>query len=234
MADQGRILAIAVCAFALSGATLAATRTYDTGAFEQVSVAAGVDVDISLGARQVTADTKSDNFDDLLITVKDNELRIERPAGSWFSGWLWPRPSYKVRVVTPALHSLKASSGSDVTIKGILDGDLSVSASSGSDVDVSLVKGGNVTLHASSGSDMEIDGSCASLKVDASSGSDIDADDLRCENVSIQVSSGSDVSVTATKSVTGSVSSGADVKIKGKPPAVQVEKSSGGNFVLGE
>lgn len=234
MAQQGRILAIAACAFALPGAALAATRTYDTGAFEEVSVASGVDVDISLGTRKVTADTKSDNFGDLLITVKDNVLRIERPAGSWFSGWLWPRPGYNVHVVTPALHSLKASSGSDVTVKGILEGDFTVSASSGSDVDVALVKGGNVTVHASSGSDMEIDGSCASLKVDASSGSDIDANDLRCENVSLQVSSGSDVSVAATKSVTGSVSSGADVEIKGKPPAVQVEKSSGGKFVVGE
>jgi hypothetical protein len=223
-----RILAITALAVALPGAALAATRTYETGAFEGVSVAAGVEADVTLGpTRSVVAESRSDDFDDLRISVEGNVLRIDRPPGSWFSGLFSMRPDYKVQVVTPALHSLAASSGSEVTVKGSLEGGLSVKASSGSEVEVSLVKGGNVKAGSSSGSQIDIEGSCLSLEAEASSGSDLDAEDLKCEDVIVRASSGSDISVTATKRVTGKASSGSDVSIRGQPPVVQVETSSG-------
>lgn len=227
-----RIIAITVCALALPGAALAATRTYDTGAFEKVSVAAGVSVDITVGpTRSVVAETRADNFDDLRIEVKDNVLHIDRPAGNWLS--LGHRPDYQVHVVTPALRALDASSGSDVKAKGA-EGDFTATVSSGSDVDISQVKGGKVKVSSSSGSDVSIAGSCVSLEAEASSGSDLDADDLKCEDVSVHASSGSDVSVAASKSVRGQASSGADVKVRGKPSAVQVDKSSGGDVSIRE
>jgi hypothetical protein len=230
-----RILVIAACAFALPGAALAATRTYDTGAFDKVAVASGIEADITTGpARSVRAETTAENLDDLRISVKDNVLRIERSSGSWFSGWFERRPDYKVHVVTPVLRGVDASSGTEVTVRGSMEGDFSVTASSGSEVEVSLVKGGNVKAHSSSGSDLSIAGSCISLEAEASSGSDLDADDLKCENVAVQASSGSDVSVAATKSVKGRASSGSDVRVKGKPPTVQVETSSGANVVVRE
>jgi hypothetical protein len=230
-----RIFAITACILALPGAALAATRAYDTSAFERVSVASGVEADISAGpARSVHAETKADNFDDLQISVKDNVLRIERPPGNWLSSWFGNRPDYKVHVVTPVLRTLDASSGSDVKVNGNFEGDFSVTASSGSDVDISGIKGGSVKAHASSGSDLDIAGSCVSLEVEASSGSDLDADDLKCENVSLQASSGSDISVAATKSVKGKASSGSDIRVKGKPAVVQVETSSGADVVVKE
>jgi len=228
-----RIFAVTACVLALPGAALAATRTYDTGAFDRVAVAAGVAADITVGpTRSVVAETKADNFDDLEISVDDNALRIGRSASSWFSNWFSHGPRFHVQVVTPALRSLAASSGAKVTATGNLEGDFSVASSSGSDVDISQVKGGNVKVNSSSGSDLSIAGSCISLVVQASSGSDLDAGDLKCESVSLQASSGSDVSVAATKSLTGQASSGSDVTVKGKPPTVQVEKSSGADLVV--
>ena len=210
---MNRIIAISACAIALPGAALAASRTYDTAAFEGVSVESGLTAEISVGAtRSVTAETSSDNFDDLRISVKDNVLLIERPASSWFS--FGHSPSYKVHVVTPVLHSLTASSGTDVHVSG--------------------VNGGNLKVHASSGSKIDIAGNCASLEADASSGSILDAGDLKCENVSLQASSGSNVSVAAAKSVTGHASSGSDVRVRGKPSTVQVNSSSGAHLAVAE
>lgn len=224
-----QLLAIIACTLALPGALLAATRTYETGAFEGVSVASGVEADITLGpTRSVRAETSSDNFDDLRISVEDNVLRIDRPPGNWFSSWFsGRRPDFQVHVVTPTLHSLSASSGSEATVRGSLEGDFSVTASSGSDVDVSGVNGGNVKASGSSGSDIEIAGGCIALEAEASSGSDLDAEDLKCENVIVRASSGSSISVAATKRVTGNASSGSNVRVRGQPPVVQVEKSSG-------
>lgn len=230
-----RIIAVIACALALPGPALAATRTYETGAFESVSVAAGIDADITLGpTRSVVAETGTDNFDDLRISVEGNVLRIDRPPGRWFSGWFSGRPSYQVHVVTPTLRSLAVSSGAEVEVKGSLEGDFSVTASSGSEADVSLVTGGNVKASSSSGSDIHIAGSCISLEAEASSGSDLDAEDLKCEDVTVRASSGSDLSVAATKSVKGKASSGSDIRIRGQPPVVQVETSSGASIKVRE
>ena len=227
-------LAITACALALPGLALAATRPYEAGTFDEVSVAAGVDVDITVGpTRSVVAETRSSSFDDLRISVQGRTLRIDRTPRSWFSNWFsWNRTRYQVHVATPALRALTASSGSDVDVKGRLAGDFSVTASSGSDVEVAGIGGGNVKVNSSSGSDVELAGSCIALDAEASSGSDLDAKDLRCENVSLQVSSGSDISVAATKRVSGRASSGSDVVVHGKPALVQVEKSSGADLTV--
>lgn len=229
-----QIFVIAACALALPAATLAASRTYDTGAFERVSAAAGIEVEITSGpARSVVAENKSGDFDDLRISVEGNTLQIGRPAGSWFSNWFsGGRPDYKVHVVTPALHSLTAASGAEVSVAGSFEGDFTVTASSGSEVEVSGIRGGSVKASTSSGSEIDISGSCVSLQAEASSGSDLDADDLKCETVTVQTSSGSDVSVSASKRVSGNASSGSDVLVRGNPPVVQVEKSSGADVKL--
>jgi hypothetical protein len=229
-----RILAITGLAIVVPCITMAASRTYDIGAFEEVSVSAGIEVDITAGPnRSVVAENRSDKFDDLRISVEGKVLNIGRPAGSWFSSWFsGGRPDYQVHVVAPALRSLSASSGSEVGVKGPLEGDFSVTASSGSEVHVTGIRGGNVKASVSSGSEVEIEGTCVSLQAEASSGSDLEADDLKCEAVTVNTSSGSDVSVSASKRVSGNASSGSDVTVKGRPPEVHVEKSSGADVTL--
>jgi hypothetical protein len=229
---MNRLSGIATCLLAFPFAALAATRPYDTGDFDAVSVAAGVDLEITVGAsRSIVAESLTGDFDDLRIVVQGNVLKIDRPPRGWFQVW---RSSYKVRVVTPALHSLVATSGSDVEVSGTSEGDFSIEASSGSDVHASGIKAGNVKAHASSGSDLDIAGTCEALELDVSSGSDVDAGTLRCETVALRASSGSDVSVYASRSVTGSASSGSDVRIGGAPPVVQVQKSSGADVSTGK
>src|SRR5690606_33953225 len=175
------LIALTACALTWSTTALAATRPYDTRAFEAVSVAAGITVEVTLGSpRSVVAETRGKDFDDLHISVEGDVLRIARPARSWFS--LGRRADYRVRVVTPILHSVSASSGSEVTVNGNLQGDLAVEASSGSEVDITMIKGGALTARSSSGSEIHLAGSCLSLDAQASSGSDLDAEDLQCEN----------------------------------------------------
>jgi hypothetical protein len=227
---------VAICALALPAAALAASKTYDVGAFEEVSVSGGIEVVITVGpTRSVTASTRAEDFDDLRVEVVGRALKIDRPARSWFTGWFSGRPDYQVQVVTPTLRSLAASSGSNVAIKGGPEGDFSVTAASGSDVEIAGVRGGNLKASASSGSDLEIAGTCVSLEAEASSGSDLDAGGLRCENVRVHASSGSDMTVAATRGVTGEASSGSDVRVRGgQTLAMQVKTSSGADVEVTE
>lgn len=222
-----RMLTLAAGALLLPMAAGAATRGYDVAAFDKVSVAAGVEVDITQGAtRSVVADTSADNFDDLRIVVKDGELHIGRPASNWLR--FWRQPNYTVRVVMPVLRSVDASSGSNVEVKGAFAGDFAVSTSSGSRLEIARLKGGKVRARSSSGSTLEVAGSCQSLDADTSSGSNINADALTCESVTVEASSGSGAKVAATKGLTASASSGANVRVNGAPTVVKISNSSGG------
>ncbi|MET0280310.1 MAG: head GIN domain-containing protein [Steroidobacteraceae bacterium] len=211
----------------LPAAASAASRNYELPRFEAVSVAAGISADIHMGASQsVVAESKSGDFDDLRVTVEGKVLRIDRPQRGWFS-FGGQRTAYQIHVVTPTLHSLRASSGADARLEGEVAGDFSAEASSGADIRVAHLKGDNVKLEASSSGDITIAGSCASLAVAASSGADIEAAGLQCAKVTVDASSGSDISVAATSSVAGSASSGADVRVTGAPAVVQVSRSAG-------
>lgn len=223
-----RTLVFAACAALLPAGAAAATRSHDAAAFDKVSVAAGIQVDIAQGAaRSVVAETRARNFKDLRLVVKNNELRIDRPARNWFR--FWSRPRYSVRVVMPVLRGVAASSGSGVTVKGVFTGDLAVETSSGSQVGIAQVQGGKVRARSSSGSEIRIAGSCLSLDAETSSGSDLDAGNLMCQSVTVTASSGSDAAVAASRGLTASASSGADVKVSGAPAVVKVSKSSGGS-----
>lgn len=228
--------AIATCALALPAVALAASKTYDVGAFEEVSVSGGIELVITVGpTRSVVASTRAGNFDDLRVEVDGKVLKIGRPARNWFTGWFSGRPDYQVQVMTPALRSLAASSGSEVTTNAGLEGDFSVTAASGSDVEIAGLRGGNVKASASSGSELEIAGTCVSFEAESSSGSDLDAGGLKCENVKVHASSGSDMTVAATRGVTGEASSGSDVRVRGgQALAVQVKTSSGAGIEVRE
>lgn len=225
-----RMLAIAASAVLLPMTATSATRSYQVGAFDKVSVAAGVRVEIAQGAtRNVVADTSADDFDDLRIVVKSGELRIDRPA-SWFR--FGRRTDYTVRVTMPLLRGMEASSGSNVNVKGGFAGDFEVSTSSGSHVEIAQLKGGNVQARSSSGSALEVTGSCQSLDVEISSGSNINAGKLMCESATVDASSGSAAKVAAARNLTASASSGASVRVNGAPMAVKVRKSSGGRVIV--
>jgi Putative auto-transporter adhesin, head GIN domain len=227
---MNRVPILASFLLVLPASAIAATRSYETAAFESVSAAAGVEVQITVGTpRSVVAETQSNDFDDLRIEVRGNVLRIDRPRGWWIFS---RRPNYSVRIVTPALRSVTASSGSDVVVKADSLGDFAVNASSGSAVQVTLARAGTIKASASSGSELAISGACTALEVETSSGSEVDAGKLNCETVKVQASSGSEASVFASRSVMGKASSGSDVQIGGAPPVVQVDRSSGADVSL--
>lgn len=228
-----RMILFAACALTMSGTALAASRTYDTGRFDAIEISGGIHVDVVPGPdTRVVAETSGADFDHLLIRVEKGVLRIGRPARNWFS--FRRRADYQVRVQAPALRSISASSGSRVTVDGgeLAADAFSLHASSGSNLDVQISRGNAVTANGSSGSRIYLSGNCQSIRVQVSSGAHVDAEDLRCRKADVAASSGSNVSVAASEGVAGNATSGAHVKVRGKPQVVAVEKSSGAGVVV--
>jgi hypothetical protein len=136
----------------------------------------------------------------------------------------------EVRGGAVALH---ASSSGRLNIAALKGGPVNMHASSSGNIAVKAFDGGAVTVHASSSGGVRAGGTCETLNVEASSGGRVRAGDLRCASVWAHASSGGAIGSNATKSFAGHASSGGHISVDGKPPQVQVEKSSGGSIDVG-
>ncbi|MEL6828432.1 MAG: head GIN domain-containing protein [Pseudomonadota bacterium] len=223
--------AASLLALGLAGAASAETRTYDVGAFTAIDISAGLDLTFETGAAQsITVENRNGDFSDIDVLVKGNTLVLKRVKNNW--GWGRKREQYGITITAPVISSVEASSGSDVSGRGMSGDSVYVDVSSGADVTVTGVEGGTVSIETSSGSDASVSGTCVTVRAESSSGSDLDARDLICENGRADASSGSDISIHTTVSVDADASSGADVDVYGGPADVDSDKSSGGSVSI--
>jgi hypothetical protein len=226
------LTAASLVALGLAGVASAETRTFDVGSFTQIDISAGLDMNFEQSATQsVTVENTKGDFSDIEVLVKGDTLVLKRKKNmNW--GWNNRRQSYGITVTAPVISGVEASSGSDVSGRGMSGDRISIDVSSGADVTVTGVSGGTVTIETSSGSDASVSGTCNTVRADASSGSDLEARDLVCQNGEADASSGSDISIHVTGSVNADVSSGADVDVYGSPIDVTTDKSSGGSISI--
>lgn len=174
--------------------------------FDKIDLSAGVEAVVRQGAFDVKAEAKKgDSFDNLIVEVNGDTLRIGRKQ-SMFN---WSNDQYRVTVSAPAYAALEASSGSrmegtDLTLK-------------------------NLRVEVSSGASMELSGACDELNVDISSGASFDGENLRCATAMVDASSGASADAFASRLADGQASSGASVTFHGQPQQVREDTSSGGS-----
>lgn len=217
-------------------AGLAAEKTYALPAFTAISVASGIDAQVTVGGAQKIVATSNDQreIDDLKIEVRGGELHIWR---DWdlldlFDGMADHQT--RVTISVPTLTSAEASSGADVDVSG-MDGDaITLESSSGADLDATDVRAVTITANASSGADLSANGTCTTLTVESSSGATADLDDLACTDAIAEASSGADIDLRVTGALKAEASSGGGISVSGKPASTEIEQSSGGHVDLGD
>jgi len=135
----------------------------------------------------------------------------------------------KVFITAPQINGIKASSGSDVTVKDLLKntGRLALNASSAGSITANI-DAPEVEADASSGASIQLSGKTRDLNVTVSSGSDLKAGELSSENTVVNSSSGSSATVHASVSLNANASSGASIHYYGGGN-VQKNVSSGGS-----
>ncbi|WP_321489718.1 head GIN domain-containing protein [uncultured Hyphomonas sp.] len=183
------------------------TETYDYTGFDELAVSAGVEVTYDTSNDySVVAEFSDGGPDDMKIRQDGNRLYISRKMTS---GW-GDRVRVTVRVTSPALNAIEASSGSAIEATGI--------------------KAEAFELKISSGASAELSGTCGNLKLKVSSGGDADARDLHCRTLTATASSGGSADAYASESATGKTSSGGSVDVWGNPPDRSANHSiSGGS-----
>lgn len=204
----------AILAFPLAGCVVgsaagqpyAESQRHTYANFDKVDVSAGIEAVVLQGAFDVKAETtKGESFDNLIVEVKGDTLRISRKS----SIMNWSGEQYLVTVSAPAYSALEASSGSRLEGANLTLKDLSVQVSSGAS--------------------MELAGACGALNLEISSGANFDGEDLRCATAMVEASSGASVDAFASQLADGAASSGANVTFHGQPKQVREDTSSGGS-----
>lgn len=214
-----RVLAsIVALPILLPAGAMAATKTYTVQRFDSISVAAGIELKVTVGPQQsIVAETQDGDFKDLVIEADDGALYVGRPA-RWFSfGWNPVGPHYRVTVTVPALNGLQASSSAVANVSGPITGNAEIAASSSGRANISDVQGGAVALQVSSSGDIEIA-------------------NLQSSSLAAQASSSGHASVTQARSgaVEVHASSSGVVEAAGSCSTLTAEASSSGRILAGK
>ncbi len=201
------------------------TETFDLKGFDGISSSAGIDVHITMGpVYEVTVTTDRKTMEHMDLRVKGGILHIGY-KGSVKSG----NRETDVFVTMPEVKELSASSGSDIKGRNLFTGQtLKVSASSAADIEAT-VHYKTVVITCSSGADVELKGEADKCSASSSSGADIVISELQCVSVTASASSGADIELYATENIEASASSGADIRYRGNPKTVDINRSSGGD-----
>ncbi|HUC80659.1 MAG TPA: head GIN domain-containing protein [Flavisolibacter sp.] len=204
------------------------------GAFNGIAVSSGIDLYLSQGDEVVAVSAeRPEHLDRIKTEIVNGTLKIWYDAKSGININIGDAKRMRAYVSYKTLNSIKASSGSDVTVDGVLkSSELRIDISGGSDfkgkVDVDHLK-----VDQSGGSDVNISGRATTLSVDASGGSDFNGYDLNTEICDLEASGGSDIEVTASKELSAKASGASDIHYRGKPN-VKMAKASGASEVKGK
>ena len=232
------VLLLAVC-FITSSACAQNEKTFNdanaqsrsVGSFHAIRIEDGIDLYLTQGNEEAVAVSASkDEYRDKITTkVENGVLHVFYGDERGFS-MSWRDRKLRAYISVKNIDEIKASSGSDVIIKGTLNSNkLMLDLSGGSDF-VGDVKSTELEIEISGGSDVSISGTASNLKVNGSGGSDFNGYKLATEYVIIQVSGGSDAQLNVSKELFAEASGGSDIDYRGNPE-IKRKSSSGGSSV---
>jgi hypothetical protein len=182
------------------------SQSYDFTGFDELDISAGVDVSFETAPEySVIIDFEKGGPDDMKLRQDGSRLYIARKV---VANWGDDKVRAKVRVTSPTMTEIEASSGSSIRASG-LDSDILV-------------------LDASSGASIKADGKCGSLKIVANSGGSANGKQVTCQKVAANASSGGSVSASASLEAHSHTSSGGSVDIYGDPQQREQNKSMSG------
>ena len=245
------LFAASAC-LALGHTAFAEDRAYTPGEFDGIEVNHAIDVIYQAGqSYSVTVEQAGGDFSDIEMVVEDGWLTLERVSmtSRWGRHSLSIRdrhgetivkvngkrvPTYLVRITSPDLIALKASSSSDVSATGIDAENFKAAVSSSADLTLSGTAD-YLELDASSSATLNAQNLTANrLDINASSSSDVYATSL-AGDLTLDASSSSDVTASNTGgNVTINASSSTDITLRGNCDELRVRASSSADVLLQE
>ncbi len=202
------------------------TETRKVSDFDGINASGGLTLEVKKGETSLSIEGDPEVIAAYVTEVKDGVLHIHRNKGSWRD--IFKNQQVTVRVSTPALKTLDASGGIDVTANDVATkSTFTTHLSGGIKLRASGIASDTVKVDASGGVEATLEGKAKTVDVDVSGGTNLDTRGLQATSVTLDASGGCDVKVNASKSVKGQASGGVSVDVYGNPPELAVEASGG-------
>lgn len=204
------------------------TRTQAIGNVASLSTSAGLNVTYVVSNENKVIIQAPEDIQDK-ITISDNgnslNLGVSRNIRNIYS-------LAKITVMSPAINSFHASSGSSITLPAAFSprgGELELDASSGASIQGQNINASVIGAESSSGASLNISVTAGSIACSSSSGASLTVSGT-AKAVSLQASSGASLNARKLKAASGnaSASSGASVSCSIAKPT-KISKSSGGS-----
>lgn len=175
------------------------------GAFDGLSVAAPLEVDVTVGGdTKVTVDCNEKSFDSIKFEVKDTILNITSKPG-------FNAAKAKIQIVTPTLTSLETANTSLVKVVGISGPSLNV------------VTGGL--------SSVELSGAADNLNLTTTGSSLAKLKGVESKTAAVTSSDSSVAELKCTEAVSANASGQSVINISGLPRKVNKKKESNKSFI---
>lgn len=198
--------------------------------FHGIEVGTGIHLTITQGTiEEVAVSAASVQFRDRVVTkVENGILKIYYESKTDAINKSKERKELKAYVSYKTLDRLEASTGSEVTIDGILTAaSLRLSATTGARVN-GKISSSELKVNQNTGSVISLSGQAERLEVEGDTGSKFDAEDLVTGICNVKVSTGARIWVTANKELSAKANTGGNVKYKGEPAIKDIKRSTGG------
>jgi hypothetical protein len=201
---------------AARGSGTASTEVREVPKFHAVRVTAGIRVALEVGPHRPLELSGDDDVLPLVVAeVLDGELRINFARGERIS----TSRGVEVRVAAPRLDSVVAEGGSRVVGQVAKIESLSIDASGGATVELSGLDAAALSAGGSGGATLTLSGRVARFTLDLSGGSIARAERLEADEVRLHGSGGCTGEITAREQVSGELSGGSRLRVRGKAHA---------------
>lgn len=230
--SQVALTAITTFCVSISTVAWADTQSFDLSGFDDVTVAQGIQMQITKGeAFEVIAESDDpEQLERLELDIRRGILRAQMDYGLFPFNWE-EKETVTIRVTMPSLNHAEAATGAKIMADMMGGSNTELSATTGALLQINVIDGGSMSVVVSNGANIKIaDGTCTSVSAKASGGSILDMEKVACADVEIDASSGSNASVNADKSINADASSGGKIRVYGAHEKVEVDTSSGGEI----
>ncbi len=209
----------------VSGNGKVVTEDRQVGAFEDIRVSGGIDVQVKQDPSQRVSISTDENLMPLLeVYVSDNILHIREKKGYNLD----PSNELIVYINAPSFNEIEISGSGNLTSSNriSINNPLEISISGSANIDME-VDAPSINTEVSGSGTVKLRGSAKDTKISLSGSGDIRCYELASENVELDVSGSADAEVSASTSLDVSVSGAGSVNYRGNPSVKQSISGAG-------
>ncbi len=221
------------CQEAVRGSGTIVTRSFEFEDFKKIEAGQSFEVEVVKGSSFSVSITADDNlFDDVRVAKSNGVLKIGmRPGQNYFPTAL------VARVVMPEIHSVNATSASEVTVTGFnFEHDFNATATGASVIELSGLEMGDAVLEAGTASNINgvirandldfevygasrvnLSGVARNLHINGSGASNIDLSELTAKDATVGLNGASSARLNISGRLDAGLSGASNLKYLGDP-----------------